>query len=222
MKSQQQTIAEALALASRLDGLRSFGPEHFDDLQHTVNTIRSLVGFLRQKPQGGTNPAPGALPGENAAPACRIFEFGTAPQAKALGYYLVNTILACDAEVQTMFAGQDVILVRGAVCAGNREVHEFAVLKRAPRYLVRASYACPDWHEKANGAGLLARGDSQDWTERHWLVQDTDDNRICLWQHARRDLKLDTSEYGAAQHAIAEKLMQIGLLQPCSAITLGS
>ena len=128
MDSQQQTITEARALADRLDGLRSFGPEHFAELQAAVNTIRHLTVLLSSQAQDAN--------GTVKAGRCRFFGFGTAPQAGALGYYLARTTEGTDLELQEKFGNQDVILVRGATCASKIGAHEYAVFVPAPRYTV--------------------------------------------------------------------------------------
>lgn len=64
MKSTPSIIADALALADRLDGLRSFGPERFAELQAAVNTIRSLVSLI---PDTNTPVAPLKTPRDEAA-----------------------------------------------------------------------------------------------------------------------------------------------------------
>lgn len=200
-----QTITEARALADRLDGLRSFGPEHFAELQAAVNTIRRLTELLTSKSNKANEPA--------TASRCRFFDFGTAPQAGALGYYLARTTYGTDLELQEKFVSQDVILVRGARCASKIGAHEYAVFLPAPRYRVLSLHKSQGWIEKAIDQGLWPSGDHGQMSERTWIVQDADLNRIALTQHQLRDLPLDSSSFDAAKHAIADQLAKIGVLQ---------
>ena len=203
MKTNHQLITDALALASRLDGLRAFGPEHFTELQSAVNTIRSLISLI---PEAQESTAP------TKAPRCRFFEFGTAPRAGELGYYLARTTCGTDMELLTKFREQDVILVRGAVCSSKIGTHEYAVFVPAPSYTVLSLHKTMGWYEKAIEAGLWPRGDNGQMSERTWVIQDADVNRMALTQHKLRDLPLDTTGFDASQQAIAAKLASLGLL----------
>lgn len=200
-----QTITEARALADRLDGLRSFGPEHFAELQAAVNTIRHLTVLLSSQAQDANGPV--------KAGRCRFFGFGTAPQAGALGYYLARTTEGTDLELQEKFGNQDVILVRGATCASKIGAHEYAVFVPAPRYTVLSLHKTQGWFDKCVNQGLWPVGDHGQMSERTWIVQDADLNRLALTQHKLRDLPLDSSGFTAAMHEIAAQLVKIGVLQ---------
>jgi hypothetical protein len=203
MKTNHQLITDALALACRLDGLRTFGPEHFAELQSAVDTIRALVSLL---PEAQESTAP------IKAPRCRFFDFGTAPHAGELGYYLARTICGTATELLTQFREQDVILVRGATCAWKDATYEYAVFVPAPRYTVLSLHKTMGWYQKAIEADLCPIGDKGQMSEQTWIIQDVDINRMALTQHKLRDLPLDTTGFDASQHAIAAKLASIGLL----------
>lgn len=209
MDSQQQTITEARALADRLDGLRSFGPEHFSELQAAVNTIRHLTVLLSSQAQDAKGPV--------KAGRCRFFGFGTAPQAAELGYFLARTIEGTEQELRYRYGDRDVILVRGARVESlvNAEAYEYAVFVSAPCYVVMSKLKTQDWRSKANSADLdthcfVQRGLS---LKRTYLIQDGAGNALQLTQHEQNDLVLDSSEFNAGQHAIADQLVKIGVLQ---------
>lgn len=205
MKTQQRTITEALSLANRLDGLRSFGPEHFVELQSAVNTIRALVNLVTAC-QKDESPAA-------TKQRCRIFELGTAPRAAELGYYLARTTYGTDQELQTRFGDQDVILVRGAACVSMIGAHEFAVFLPAPSYTVLSALKSQGWYQRALEEGLWPIYDKGGFSEVTCIFQDGDQNRLTLTQHKQRDLPLDSSGFNAGQHAIADSLVKLGLLE---------
>ncbi|MDT8992829.1 hypothetical protein RQP54_18290 [Curvibacter sp. APW13] len=150
---------------------------------------------------------------------CRFFEFGTAPQAGALGYYLAKTECGTEQEMQEKFADQDVILVCGASLAWQPGGFEYAVFVPAPRYRVLGLHKTIGWYQKAIDAGLWPRGDKGQLSECIWIIQDAKVNRITLTQHKLRDLPLDTSGFDASQHAIAAELARLGLLERIDAVS---
>ncbi len=60
----------------------------------------------------------------------KIYQFGTAPKAKAAGYEMVGTIHSTVEALTAEHASEDVIFVYGAAVHGQPGVHEFARFER--------------------------------------------------------------------------------------------
>lgn len=60
----------------------------------------------------------------------KIYQFGTAPKAKAAGYEMVGTIHSTVEALTEGHASEDVIFVYGAAVHGQPGVHEFARFER--------------------------------------------------------------------------------------------
>lgn len=62
----------------------------------------------------------------------KIHEFGTAPQNVPAGYRLKGEVSGTAEELQRRFAGQDVVLVRGAQMLGQPDVLVVGVFAPTP------------------------------------------------------------------------------------------
>lgn len=77
-----------------------------------------------------------------------IYEFGTAPAARELGYVTLVGLIHGEAnDLLEKFKDQDAILVTGAYLRGSNELYEFAVFRKAEAIAAAAeheiSYAYP-------------------------------------------------------------------------------
>lgn len=60
----------------------------------------------------------------------KLYQFGTAPKAKAAGYGMVGTVHSTVEALTAKHASEDVIFVYGAAVHGQPGVHEFARFQR--------------------------------------------------------------------------------------------
>lgn len=144
----------------------------------------------------------------------KIFEFGTGPQATALGYYLDKLVHKTDADLQAEHATENLIFVRGPTVQGQTGVFEFALFKPVQKYMVRSSLASPDWIQKAQEAGLKVHSQRPLFSERWHIVRDASDNHVTLAQANARDIAMHASELDDSKRAILYQLHRAGLLSP--------
>lgn len=142
----------------------------------------------------------------------KIFEFGTGPQATALGYYLDKLVHSTDSDLQKKHATENWIFVRGAALRGHTGTFEFALFKPIQHYMVRSASAAPDWIQKAIKAGLKVHSERPLFSERSHIVSDASDIRVTLTQANGRDVAFDASEMNDAQRALLRQLLRTGLL----------
>ncbi|CAM8644183.1 hypothetical protein MCEMSEM18_03603 [Comamonadaceae bacterium] len=144
----------------------------------------------------------------------KIFEFGTGPQATALGYYLDKLVHKTDADLQAAHATENLIFVRGPTVQGQTGVFEFALFKPVQKYMVRSLLASPDWIQKAQEACLKVHSERPLFSERYHIVRDASDNRVTLTQANGRDIPLDAFGLDDSRRAILYQLHRAGLLSP--------